>query len=379
MCMASTSITHLALHQFRNHSALELHTDAPFVIITGENGVGKTNILEAVSLFSPGRGFRNAAPSIQRSYDADNTPWAIRATLRNGETEERIATASAPPPLMEKRIIKINGEIISRQQELLGVAQILWFLPTMSHLFSESSSIQRRFFDRMVYGFEREHSTRLNAYEHYMRERRRLLAQHSTPAAWLSSIERSMAEYSVAIGYSRLQMTTRLNQTCDAMDPVFPRAQVRVLGDAETLLRRGMPALEVEALLCDRLEALRSGDKARGRCGAGAHKSCFEVAFMPDDRPAATCSTGEQKALLLSLLLAQIYAQIAWNGRAPIVLLDEVVAHLDANRRDALFAVLRKTGAQCWTTGTDVADFSAIAPHEAQYVKLEAKQLVQQA
>ncbi len=344
-------------------------TDAPFVVITGSNGAGKTNILEAVSLLSPGRGFRNTPPSEQRSHSAPqeegrDEEWVVRASLQNADV---IATGSLPSPAKEKRLIRINGEAVTRQQALLEFVQILWFLPTMAHLFSESGSAQRQYLDRMVYGFERDHASRLHAYTHYMRERHRLLFQNHVQPAWLESLERSMAEHSVAIACSRLQTVRRLNHAFARIDPLFPRAALEVEGDAETLLQRDMPALEVEAIIASRLEAMRTQDRQRGRTGAGAHTSRLRVTFLPNGMPAGQCSTGEQKAVLLSLLLAQIHAQIACAGRPPVILLDEVVAHLDATRRDALFTVLRESGAQCWATGTDAADFSGIAKGEARH------------
>ena len=367
-------ITHLTLHHFRNHKALDIATDAPFVVFAGANGAGKTNILEALSLLSPGRGFRNAAPSEQRSHTSPEIEWVVRAEIADADRADTVATGSAPPPAREKRLIKINGEIAPRQQALLEVVHLLWFLPTMSHLFSESGSAQRQYLDRMVYGFEREHASRLHAYAHYMRERKRLLSQSYVQNAWLDSIERSMAEYSVAIAYSRLQTAGRLTQALGSIEPVFPRAALGVEGDAETLLTQGMPALEVETMIASRLEAQRGADRQRGRASVGAHRARFEVTFLPKHMPAGQCSTGEQKALLLSLLLAQIHAQITWSGRPPIVLLDEVVAHLDAARRDALFSVLYASGAQCWTTGTDVADFSGIT-NDALVFTIEAGEI----
>jgi DNA replication and repair protein RecF len=245
----------------------------------------------------------------------------------------------------------------------LELIDILWFLPTMSHLFQESGSAQRKYLDRMVYGFDREHASRIHAYEHYVRERRKLLSLPHTQPAWLESVERSIAEYSVAIAYARTDTITRLTQAMHYLDMLFPHAALNIKGTAEDLLQYGTAALEVEAQLCDQLAQARIYDRQRGRCSVGAHTSQFKVCFAQNAMPAAQCSTGEQKALLLSLLLAQIYAQHQWNGRMPIILLDEIVAHLDAHRRDVLFSVLRNAEAQTWVTGTDIADFSATLPH----------------
>jgi DNA replication and repair protein RecF len=348
-------ITRLFLHHFRNHRACDIVTDAPLIILAGANGAGKTNILEAVSLLSPGRGFRSALPSQQRQRDGE-TEWVVRAEVTSSNTAVTIATGSTAT---EKRLIKINGEVAPRQQDLLEILDVLWFLPTMSHLFQESGSAQRNYLDRMVYGFDREHASRLHAYAHYVRERRKLLSAPSPQTAWLESIERSIAEYSVAIAYARNDTIARLTQAMGQVDAVFPHATLNAKGTAEDVLQYGMAALEVEAHVAELLAAARPQDRQRGRCSVGAHKTQLHVTFAQNAMPAAHCSTGEQKALLLSLLLAQMVAQHQWNGRLPIILLDEIVAHLDAQRRDALFSVLRDAGAQTWVTGTDVADFSA--------------------
>jgi DNA replication and repair protein RecF len=292
----------------------------------------------------------------------------VRAELHSNSASITIATGSTAT---EKRLIKINGEVATRQQDLLEIVDVLWFLPAMSHLFLESDSAQRKYLDRMVYGFDREHASRLHAYEHYVRERRKLLILPSPQATWLESVERSMAEYSVAIAYARTDTIARLTQAMQQVDSLFPHALLQAKGTAEDLLQQGMAALQVEAHLTDLLAQSRMQDKQRGRCSIGAHKTQLHVTFAPTYMPAAHCSTGEQKALLLSLLLAQMHAQHQWHGRLPIILLDEIVAHLDAQRRDTLFSVLHDAGAQTWVTGTDVADFSATSSYKRALFVLE--------
>lgn len=366
--LSSTHITSLSLQYFRNYQSLELICDVPFVILTGENGAGKTNILEALSLLSPGRGFRNVPSKEQLMAGDEAAQWVMRAQCRVGGQEHMIASASSATP-REKRQVKIDG-VDGTQQRLADLLEVLWFLPTMSHLFSESNSVQRKYFDRIVYGFDREHASRIYSYEHYMRERNKLLSFASPDPSWLASIEQKMAEGSVAIAYARRDMVERLNQALQQVEASFPRAQLTVSGDAETALA-SVQALDAEQYICEALLESRHQDAQAKRASIGAHKSCFHVRYVDKDRLAAHCSTGEQKALLLSLLLAQIHAQAEWSHRRPIVLLDEMVAHLDAQRREALFQVLQDAQVQCFATGTDAADFDAVPKDDALFYAVE--------
>jgi DNA replication and repair protein RecF len=357
-----THITHLSLTNFRNHSTYDVATDAPFVILTGVNGAGKTNVLEAVSLLTTGKGFRNASATEQRHHQFPEMPWAIRATIREGTQESLIATGSTPTKnsVTEKRVIKVNGQPLTRHSALLEILNILWFLPTMSHLFQEGATAKRKYLDRIVYGFDKDHASRIHAWEHYVRERRKLLSTPLTENAWISTIEKKMSQIAVAIAYARVDTVVRMNQALTHIIPVFPHAHMAVSGDAESLLQRDIPALEVEALLSDMLQTARYTDRMSGRCSVGAHKTRLDVTFVATMMPAEHCSTGEQKALLLSLLLAQIDVHQQWFCRTPVILLDEITAHLDSERRNALFHALHAAKAQVWATGTDAADFSTV-------------------
>jgi DNA replication and repair protein RecF len=364
-------IVSCALHDFRNHRQLSMDTDATFVVLTGKNGAGKTNLLEALSLFAQGRGFRGAKPAEQLAYGG--VGWSVRADIRTHITTHHLVTGLQPQQ-SEKRQIIIDGAP-ANQQQLSDIVDIVWFLPTTSHLFLESSTTQRKYFDRMVGGFDREHSSHIYAYEHYMRERSKLLAMQAD-SMWIASVEQKMAEYSVVIASSRLEMIAHINAAMSEVSDAFPHATMQLSGDAEQLLQHHS-ALEAEASLRDMFKAARAHDAKTRRASHGAHKSRFAVTYAAKQMHAEHCSTGEQKALLIALLMAQIYAQTRWNVRQPILLLDEMVAHLDGERRAILCEVLHDAEIQTFVTGTDSADFQALQRYDVRhYVLEEGKVLV---
>ncbi len=373
--MSISRITSLTLQAFRNYAYCEITCDAPLVILSGENGTGKTNLLEAISLLSPGRGFRNSPATEQLRHGDTASQWIIRTEHKDRQNSRQIATASNPEQPTGRRVIHLDGDPLPRQQDLLEYLLILWFLPSMSHLFQEGMSARRKYMDRIVYGFDAHHASRIHAYDHYMRERRQLLRFPTPDIGWLHGLETKMAEYAVAIASARLDMVARINQAFEHIDPVFPHARLSVTGHAETALQNSCTALEAEEQLLAALETSRPEDAQNGRCAAGAHKTGFEVTFLPHGRAAEHCSTGEQKALLLSLLLAQIHAHTQWSTRPPIVLLDEMVAHLDTGRRSALFTVLQESGVQVFATGTDAADFDAARTLDARFLHVENGQV----
>ncbi len=292
--------------------------------------------------------------------------WSLRAEVKDAVTTHHITTGISPQA--EKRRVLID-EAPASQQELSDVLDVLWFLPTTSHLFLESGSTQRKYFDRMVYGFDREHAKRIYSYEHYMRERNKLLSMQGD-ALWVSSLEQKMAEYSVAIASARLDMVAHINEASAQVSDAFPQAQLQLEGDAETLLQE-RTALQAEAAIREMLALSRTHDAHAKRASHGAHKSQFTVIYAEKNMTAPHCSTGEQKALLIALLLAQIHAQTRWNQRAPILLLDEMVAHLDEQRRAILFDVLHDANIQCFATGTDSAAFHALSRYDTKHYVIE--------
>lgn len=375
-------VSTLTLTHFRNHPALALSAEGKSVVITGANGAGKTNILEALSLFAPGKGLRGAKLS-QLRHQHSNHGWAVSLELMNSTAQgaarsgrgseakggqaplqEKIQLGTGQHPNGgEKRLLRCNGEPLASQAELAQHLCILWQTPQMDGLFTHSASEQRRFFDRLVTGFDPEHAARIARYEYYMRERNKLMSGFGIrdSGAWLTAIEHKMAEASTAIAAARLEALHHLQAAMGELHSAFPQAEIQLEGFAETALESHHSALEVEDKLAAQLAASRHEDAATGRSSYGAHKMELRALHNEKQMPAALCSTGEQKALLLSLLLAQTLAIHRCQGRLPVLLLDEVVAHLDATRRAALFDALTELSVQAWLTGTDAELFEGFA------------------
>jgi DNA replication and repair protein RecF len=347
----------LTLTAFRSYSSLTLELTEKPVILTGANGAGKTNILEAISFFSPGRGLRKASlDTIQSSHTHQS--WAVAAQLHTPEGLEQIGTGRDPSSDNARRVIKINGELTKNQAKLAEIATIIWLTPQMDGLFLDAASSRRKFLDRLVYHFDPTHVTRVNQYEHAMRERARLLQMQGDPH-WLSTLERSMAEQAVAIAHARLDTLSMIQHTIDEASTPFPKPTLSIEGQIEAECQ-STPALTLEETLCKRLCDARGKDRATGRTSIGTHRSDLLVLHRDKNCPASLASTGEQKALLLSIVLAEVRARAKWRGAVPLLLLDEVVAHLDIHRREALFNEIKHTGAQCWMTGTDMSLFEAM-------------------
>ncbi len=356
-------VSSLMLSNFRNYPSLALELSDKSVVLVGENGSGKTNILEAVSLLTPGRGLRTAKLDELRcaapSKAGTQQGWAVSAKVVAGGEEHQLGTGVISG---EKRSIRINGEDKKNQHALGLYCSAVWLTPQMCHMFGEGRGVRRRFFDRLVYGLDMEHASRIYSYEHTSRERLKLLTMRSPDPAWLKVLEAKLAAQSVAIAVARLQLLEQLNYACaELKDGEFPVAEVQLAGDAEALMASGIQAVEAEETIALQLNGNRAEDARRGRSSIGAHRTEMQVYFVEKGVEAALCSTGEQKALLLSVLMAHVKARAHWQGRMPLLLLDEVVAHLDVNRRAALFEMLCDMKIQCWMTGTDAADFSGFA------------------
>lgn len=355
------SIHQLTLHHFRNHAHFELHTGGQNIILTGANGAGKTNILEAVSLLSAGKGLRKA-PLAQMRCQQGDASWVVAASVRGLQGSVHVGTAldAGTASSRERRLIKIDGELAKSQTALAEHLAIVWHTPQMDGLFLASDGERRRYLDRLIFSFDSAHVARVSHYEHAMRERNRLLAQHGarSDGAWLSALEEQMAQGSISIAAARLSLIERLTQAIAAAQHPFPRAQLAMQGLPESLLlEQGASASDAEAQLRAQLAASRPRDAAAGRALVGAHRSMLLVRHLGKNIAADQCSTGEQKALLLSILLAHAAARRDWLGAAPIILLDETVAHLDEARRKALSVALAALQTQVWMSGTDVADF----------------------
>lgn len=335
------------------------------VVLTGPNGAGKTNLLEAVSLLAPGRGLRRAkVVELERSGGGEAKsllmPWAVNAALRMADGgESMVATGRDPEAAIagtDRRIVRVDGTTVSQNTlaELLGV---VWLTPQLDQLFQEGQSARRKFFDRLVYGFEADHASHVSAYEQAMRERNLLLQERRGDAAWFAALEQRMAEHAVVVAVYRLQTKERLNAVIAGSQRDFPKAVLEINGVVELLLAQGLPSLEVEERFRALLKGNRAEDGYSGRTREGIHASEWRVTHQQKQVEAGQCSTGEQKAVLLSIVLAQARAQAKWGRGVPILLLDEVVAHLDRKRRAELADEILDMGGQAWLTGTDAETF----------------------
>lgn len=382
------SVSRLVLTNFRNYNSMALNLNVSPVVITGENGSGKTNILEAISFLSPGRGLRSIkldeADRIsegkgggdkgegikKNSYPLPLTPypWAISAQIKCGSEEIQIGTGRDGASSANKRIVKIDGDIIRGQAELAQSFSLMWLTPQMDGLFLAASSERRKFLDRLVYNFNPEHASLVYSYEYVMRERARLL-QENGDASWISVLEAKMAEKSVAIAIARVDAINIIQDAIYNAPTAFPKAGLRIEGLVESLMGTA-PALEIEEFLKQKMRNSRNDDARAGRTSIGTHRSDFQVTHLQKNMPANLCSTGEQKALLLAIILAEARAKAAWKSSVPVLLLDEVVAHLDVNRRRALFEEFLSMGAQVWMTGTDESLFAELQGR-AQFLKVD--------
>jgi DNA replication and repair protein RecF len=252
----------------------------------------------------------------------------------------------------ERRTVRVDGRPARGQKDLAEHLAVVWLTPELDRLFLDGSSARRRFVDRIVYGFHPEHASEVSAYETVMRERARLLADGTADAAWLDALEDGMARHGVAIAAARAAVIRRLDRAAAAHASPFPAARLALAGEIDTALA-GMPAVAVEDRARETLRASRGHDAAHGGAAWGPHRTDLAVRYAAKDAPARDCSTGEQKALLLSITLAVARELTAERGQAPLLLLDEVVAHLDGARRAALFDEIASLGAQAWLTGTD--------------------------
>ncbi|MEA3033780.1 MAG: replication and repair protein RecF [Sphingomonadales bacterium] len=335
------AITRLSLADFRSYADAVIAPGPGLVVLTGENGAGKTNVLEAVSLLSPGRGLRGASLA-EMARDRGFGGFAVAARLDEVEIGTGIL-ASAP----ERRQVRVNGAAASATS-LSEWLSILWLTPAMDRLFQEGASGRRRFLDRLVLALEPGHAVHSARYEAAMRARNKLLAEGGPPdEAWLAALEARMAEHGAAIAEARRAVVAHLEgRLASAPEGPFARPLLALEGGDE------VPA-----------PVLRSGralDAAAGRTLAGPHRADMAVLHAGKDQPASLCSTGEQKALLLSIILAHAELVADRSGRRPVLLLDEVAAHLDPRRRGALFERLESGGGQVWLTGTEASLFEGI-------------------
>lgn len=355
------SISRLQLSHFRNYTGLSLRLSPAHVVLTGDNGSGKTNLLEAVSLLSPGRGLRRAVyTDITEKGAADG--FALHVTLETGDGPVEIGTGLAGnAPGETARRVRVNGASASSADALLEYSRILWLVPSMDGLFTGSTGDRRRFLDRMVLAIDPAHGRRVADYEKAMRSRNRLLGEERSDARWLDAIEMQMAELGTAIAAARSELMRLITAMMERLpdDSPFPKADCVLEGTLENRVTTEA-AVDAEEGFRQALRDGRSRDRASGRTLDGPHRADLIVHHRPKSMPAALCSTGEQKALLIGLILAHARLTGELTGLAPILLLDEIAAHLDEGRRAALFRIIDDLGGQAFMTGTDRALFSSL-------------------
>lgn len=360
----------ISLTCFRNYEALRLDVgSAPQVVLVGANGAGKTNILEAVSLLTPGKGLRAADLDelTRREAPGQQAPggaplWAVAAELesahglfmRIGTGLDRTRADTA------RRVIRLNGKEVKGQRNLSEHVAAVWLTPQMDRIFIDGTSARRKFLDRLVFAYVPDHVTQLNRHEKNLRERLRLLTEHRAPdPRWLDTLEQQIAADAISISAARMHLLARLTHHLSLLssrETLFPVPQVTLACTVAQLLE-AVPALEAEDRLQNALRMARGADAGAGRSTQGAQRADFKVMYAAKDMPAEYCSTGEQKGLMLAIILGHAMMMKAERGFVPLLLLDEVAAHLDDSRRAQLFGQLSALGGQVWLTGTDARLF----------------------
>lgn len=389
-----SGVTRLTLTDFRNYAFLRLNTNLRPIIITGENGSGKTNILEAVSFLTPGRGLRGArladirrfTPAVvENDYHPSNGSWAVSAMVYKNGDDFEIGTAVENAPKDDddeinsynKRIVKIDGQKASSQGELGQYVSAIWLTPQMDRLFRGGSQPRRSFLDRLVFAFDNEHAKRTANFEHLYKQWYQLIKSTNGRAdnAWLEGIEENMAAIGVAIAAARREQIARLNSFIESEpDDVFPNVILELDGTIEKMLDK-MPAVDVEDFYVDKLKKERRNVLYNDGVD-GVNRTDFKVTYKKKHMPAELCSTGEQKSLLISIILAQTKCQILYQGFAPVLLLDEITAHLDDIKREALLDKIKDLGLQAWITSTNQEIFNSLK-NEADFFEVKNNMVTQ--
>jgi DNA replication and repair protein RecF len=357
-------IRKLQLSEFRNFEHLSMQCDSRHIVLTGDNGAGKTNMLEALSFLSPGRGLRRATyEQVARAGGAGT--WSVFAAVEGAHGAVGIGTgikAAAGGPEGQRRV-RIDAAPARTSDVLLEHLRIVWLTPAMDDLFTGPAAERRKFLDRLVLAINPGHGRDVNAYERAMRSRNRLLAQTDIDTAWLDAIETQMTAAAASVHHGRselLALLRRLIERSSQPNSLFPDAGLTLDGGFGDQAY-DISAVDLEQAYRQRLAAQRRTDAVTGRTTEGPHRADLHVVHIAKAMPARQCSTGEQKALLLGLLLAHALLVREMSGQAPILLLDEIAAHLDSARRSALFDRIDSLDAQAWMTGTDQAMFDELA------------------
>ena len=362
--MPAARIRRLTLTNFRSYHSAQIAVGAALVVLVGPNGAGKTNLIEAISFLAPGRGLRR--PTLEDvAFSEGDGSWAVSADVEGALGLASLGTGIEPQASEDaavSRKYRVDREPVASAAAFADHLRVIWLTPAMDGLFNGPASERRRFLDRLVLAVDAEHGSRVNALERALRSRNRLLEDARPDPHWLDAIEHETAELAVAVTALRVETATRLQAALAARSEgasAFPAAEIALEGWIERLVPLH-PAVEIEDRYRAVLRDNRARDAAAGRTTDGPHLSDLAVAYAAKNIPAADASTGEQKALLIGLVLAHAGLLTEMSGFAPVLLLDEVVAHLDPSRRAALYAELDQLGAQAWMTGADAAAFAEI-------------------
>jgi DNA replication and repair protein RecF len=363
---ALLAVRQIRLTDFRNYRQLRLDCDVSPVVLVGGNGAGKTNLLEALSFLAPGRGLRRARLDevCRRVRDDEPSPaWAVAATIDTPEGRLAIGTGLEPAKSeggLPRRVVRIDGRPAASQTALGRHVAAVWLTPQLDRLFLDGTSERRRFLDRLVTALHPEHAGDVAAYENALRQRARLLGEGNRDPHWFTVLEDTMARHGVALATNRADTVHRLDAAARLGVGPFPRAALAMTGEVDGWIA-SMAALDAEDRLRGELAAGRLRDAEAGTTSCGPHRSDLAVRHLDLDLPAAEGSTGQQKAVLVSIALAHARLVALSRGRPPLLLLDEIAAHLDAERREALFDEVVALGVQSWMTGTDAELFKPLA------------------
>jgi DNA replication and repair protein RecF len=360
-------VRRLTLHNFRNYYAAALDADARTIVLVGPNGAGKTNLIEAISFLAPGRGLHRATLD-EVAFNEGDGSWAVAAEIEGALGLATLGTGierSDSDDATTQRKSRIDREPVSSAAAFADHLRVIWLVPAMDTLFTGAPSERRRFLDRLVLAVDADHAGRVNALERALRSRNRLLEEPRPDTHWLDAVEHETAELAIAVASLRVETVRRLDGVLTSRkDSPFPPAQIALDGWLEQLIPLH-PAGEIEARYREVLRDSRGRDATAGRTLDGPHRTDLKVIYAAKEIAAADASTGEQKALLIGLVLAHARLLSEMTGAAPVLLLDEVVAHLDPARRAALHGELAELGAQVWMTGADPALFQEMTVNAA--------------